>query len=141
MTGIWGSSFTIRLTAEPSTFLERVGDYADRQGYTDLDSDKSTFLAKRGWISGGWNWAATAPFDRLSIQLRGSVAHVRLSSARMLVLFFLVVPIWAGFALWWLPPASRLLDGLMLTTALYVLIQVQGSLRVKASLRRLATQP
>jgi len=141
MIGIWLTSFTIDLTADATTFLERVADYVDRKGYTDLDLDNSSLVAKKGWISGTWyggNLAATAPFERLNVELVGSAAKVTLSSARMLVVFYLIIPIWAAVGLWWMPLVSRVLAGLLLATARYVFTQVQGSWRIRASLARLA---
>jgi len=138
MIDIWVTSFTIDLTADATTFLERVADYADRQGYTDLDLEKSSLIAKKGWISGEGRLAATALFDRLSVELRGHTANVILTSARMLVVIYLVIPIWAAVGLWWMPLVSRVFAGLLLATALYVFTKIQGSLRIKANLNRLA---
>jgi hypothetical protein len=73
MVEIWITSFTIDVTADSTTFLERVADYADRQGYTDLESEKSLLIAKRGWISGSWSGAATAPFEQLESNSEGEV--------------------------------------------------------------------
>jgi hypothetical protein len=48
MIGIWLTSFTIDLTADATTFLERVADYADRKGYTDLDLRQLLTRCKEG---------------------------------------------------------------------------------------------
>jgi hypothetical protein len=128
--------------SNPREFMSLTYNYLDRSGFTDIDCDETTIIAKKNWLSGGsaGTLSSVSLFHTAIVHTSDRNSTISFGTSRAFIAIVVLVTATSLAGLWWVPFETRVFEAAILAVVAYGIMVLQALLRTKIIFHRFARQ-